>query len=138
MVYALSWFFVASLVALWSLLAWVLHGLAVWTVSNAGTVSGVASEAAAITLPEWLAPWVSPDIAPWVGELLAGLGPWIDGLLQAAPALVGGLTVVTWVVWGLGTALLLLLGAGLHGLIALWRRGGGRAGPGAGSPLAAR
>ena len=47
-------------------------------------------------------------------------------------------TVATWVIWGIGSALLVLLGAGLHLLIALWRRhGGNAAGPGAGSSLAA-
>mgnify|MGYP000146666367 CR=1 FL=1 len=61
-----------------------------------------------------------------------------DSLLQAAPALAGGVTVATWVVWGIGSALLLLLGAGLHLLIALWRRrGGSGSGPSAGSSLAA-
>jgi len=51
-----------------------------------------------------------------------------EGLLQAAPALAGGLTVATWVIWGLGSALLVLLGAGLHLLVAMWRRCGGEPG----------
>ena len=59
-------------------------------------------------------------------------------LLQAAPALAGGLTVTTWVIWGVGSLLLVLLGAGLHLLIALLRRGNANgSGPGAGSSLAA-
>ena len=59
-------------------------------------------------------------------------------LLQAAPALSGGLTVLTWVVWGIGSVLLVLLGAGLHLLIALClRHGSGGAGPNTGSSLAA-
>ena len=70
--------------------------------------------------------------------MLAGLGPVVDGLLQTAPALAGGLTVATWVVWGIGSVLLVLLGAGLHLLIALWRRrGDGGSGPNAGPSLAA-
>ena len=58
-------------------------------------------------------------------------GPTIfSGLrVQAAPALSSGLTVTTWVVWGIGSALLLMLGAGLHLFVAMWRRRGG--GPGA-------
>jgi hypothetical protein len=48
------------------------------------------------------------------------------------------LTVATWVVWGIGSALLLMLGAGMHLLIALWRRrGSGGSGPNAGPSLAA-
>ena len=138
MFYALSWFVVVALLALWSLAAWALHAVAVWTVSNAGALSGAASGVGTIRLPDWLAPWVPPEIAQSVSQLLAGLGPVVDGLLQAAPALAGGLTVATWVVWGIGSVLLVLLGAGLHLLIALWRRrGDGGSGPNAGPSLAA-
>jgi hypothetical protein len=137
MFYALNWFVVASLIALWSLAAWTLHAVVVWTVSNAGALSGAASGASAMAVPDWLAPWVPPEIAQWVSQLLAGLGPVVDGLLQAAPALAGGVTVATWVVWGIGSVLLVLLGAGLHLLIALWRRRGRGSGPRAGSSLAA-
>lgn len=138
MFYALTWFFIASLVALWSLAAWALHAVAVWTVSNAGVLTGAASGASTITLPDWLAPWVPPEVAQWVSQLLAGLGPVVDSLLQAAPALAGGVTVATWVIWGVGSVLLVLLGAGLHLLIALWRRRSSNgSGPGAGTSLAA-
>ena len=54
------------------------------------------------------------------------------------PVLASGLTVMTWVVWAIGSVLLVLLGAALHVAIALWRRrGGGDAGPGRGTSLAA-
>jgi hypothetical protein len=43
-------------------------------------------------------------------------------MLQAVPALAGGLTVAAWVIWALGSLLLVLLGVGLHLLIAMWRR----------------
>jgi hypothetical protein len=137
MFYALSWFVVALLIALWSLAAWAVQAVAVWTVSNAGALSGAASGAGAVALPDWLAPWVPTEIGQWVSQLLASLGAFVDGLLQAAPALAGGLTVVTWVVWGIGSLLLVLLGAGVHLLIALGRRRGGGSGPHGGSSLAA-
>jgi len=138
MFYALSWFVVVALLALWSLAAWALNAVAVWSVSSAGALSGAASGAGATSLPDWLAPWVPPEIAQSVSQMLAGLGPMVDSLLQAAPALAGGVTVATWVVWGIGSALLLMLGAGMHLLIALWRRrGSGGSGPNAGPSLAA-
>jgi hypothetical protein len=138
MFYALSWFFVVAVLASWSLAAWALHAVAVWTISNAGALTGATSGAGSITVPEWLAPWVPPEVAQWASQLMAGLAPFVDGLLQAAPALAGGFTVATWVIWGIGSVLLVLLGAGLHLLIALWRRrGGSGSGPRAGSPLAA-
>jgi len=138
MFYALSWFFVVALLALWSLAAWALHAVAVWTVSNAGALTGVASGAGTITVPDWLAPWVPPEVAQWTSQLMAGFAPLVDGLLQAAPAVAGGLTVATWVIWVIGSVLLVLLGAALHLLIAfLRRRGGGGTGPNTGASLAA-
>ena len=136
MFYALSGFVVFSLLALWSLAAWALHAVAVWTVSNAGALTGVASGASTVSLPGWLAPWVPPEVAQWASQLMAGFAPFVDSLLQTAPALAGGLTVATWVIWGIGSVLLVLMGAGLHLLIALWRRRGGSGpGPRAGSAL---
>jgi hypothetical protein len=133
MFYALSWFVVLGLLALWSLGAWAFHAVAVWAVSNAGTLTGAASGAVSGTegfrLPEWLAAWVPPEIAQAMTSLLSGLAPAVEGLLQAAPSLAGGLSVATWVIWGLGSVLLVLLGAGLHLLIAMWRRHGGGSGP---------
>ena len=137
MFYAISWFFVVVLLALWSLAAWALHAAAVWAVSNAGTLTGAASGAGTITVPDWLAPWVPPEAAQWVSQVMAGVAPFVDSLLQAAPALADGLTVATWVIWGMGSILLVLLGVGLHLLIALWRRRGGNgSGPRGGSSLA--
>jgi len=138
MFYLLSWLAVASLLALWSLAAWALHAVAVWSVSNAGALTGAASGVGSIALPDWLAPWVPAELLQAVKQLMTGLGPLVDSLLQAAPALAGGLNVATWVIWSIGSVLLVLLGAGLHLLIALWRRrGGGGAGPRPGSSMAA-
>ncbi|MBB2486355.1 hypothetical protein H5407_14115 [Mitsuaria sp. WAJ17] len=120
MFYVLGWLLVTSLIALWSLVAWALHAVAEWALSNAAALTGAA--ASARPLPDWLEPWVSTDLAQWLGSLLAEPGPFVEGLLQAAPALASGLTVAAWVLWGLGSAMLLLLGAGLHLCIARWHR----------------
>ena len=135
MFYAVSWLVVTALLALWSLGAWGLHGVAVWAVSSAGALSGAASGAGTVVLPDILAPWVPPALAQALTQLMSGLVPWIDSLLQAAPALAGGLTVLAWAVWGLGAVLLVLMGVAFHVLIALWRRGSGGTGPKAGHPL---
>ncbi len=87
MLYALSWFFVFSLFALWSLAAWAVHAVAVWTVSNAGALTGVASDVEGLRLPEWLVPWVPPEIAQAMTSLLSGFAPVVESLLQTAPAL---------------------------------------------------
>ena len=137
MIYLLSWFLVFSLFACWSLAAWAMHALAVWAVSNAGALTGTVPGAEGLRLPEWLAPWVPPEIAQAMTSLLASLAPAVDTVLQAAPSLAGGLTVVTWVVWGLGSVFILLLGVGLHLLVAMWRRRSGSSQPQAARQLAA-
>jgi hypothetical protein len=138
MFYVLSWLAVASLLALWSLAVWAAHAVGVWTVTNAGALSGAAAGVEGLALPAWLAPWVPPELVQAITQAVAWFGPMLDSLLQAVPALAGGLTVVAWGLWGIGSLLLVLLGAGAHLLIALWRRGGGGgSGPRAGSPLAA-
>lgn len=125
MVYALSWFVIFSLLALWSAAAWAANAVAVFAVSHAGTLTGAAAGVGGFRLPQWLAPWVPPEIMQALSSLLSGLAPVVDGLLQSMPALASGLTLAIWVVWGLGSALLVLLGAGLHLLMAAWRRRGG-------------
>jgi len=137
MSYALSWFVVFGLLALWSLGAWAFHAIAVWAVSNAGVLTGAASGVEGLRLPDWLAPWVPQEIVQAATSLLAGLAPVVEGLLQAAPSLAGGLSVATWVIWGLGSVLLVLLGVGLHLLIAMLRRRGGGSGPQPHPPVAA-
>lgn len=129
MFYALNWFVVFGLLALWSLGAWAFHAVAMWAVSNAGALTGVASGVEGLLLPDWLAPWVPQEIVQAATSLLAGLAPAVEGLLQAAPSLAGGLSVATWAIWGIGSALFVLLGAGLHLLIAMWRRRDGGSSP---------
>jgi hypothetical protein len=122
MFYAFSWFVVFGLWAVWSLGAWMFHAVAVWAVSNAGSLSGAAMGIEGLRLPDWLAAWVPPEIVQLVASLLSGLAPAVEGLFQAVPALAGGLSVATWVVWGLGSVVLILVGVGLHLLIAIGRR----------------
>lgn len=137
MFYALSWFVIAALLALWSLAAWALQAIAVWTALNASARAGSTSGGGDLRLPDGLAPWVPPAIADAVHQIAAALGPTVDMLLRAAPALADGVAVVTWMAWALGCALLVLLGAALHLLIALWRRhGGGESSPSTGRSVA--
>ncbi|MBN8486717.1 MAG: hypothetical protein J0M20_03140 [Burkholderiales bacterium] len=118
MFHALSWSVVGVLLALWSLTMWLLHTVAVWTVSSAGALSGAAGQAGSIDLPAWIpTAWTEPLLA-----LAGGLGALLDGLLQAAPALAGGLSVMAWVLWGLVSLTLLLLGGAMHLLISVWQR----------------
>jgi hypothetical protein len=139
MYYLLSWFVVGSLLALWSLSVWALHAVATWSIANAGAISGAASGVGSIVLPEALAPWVPVELVQAVTQLVASLGPLVDSVLQAVPALAGGLTIVAWGIWAIGGALLVMLGAAGHVLIMMWRRrGSGGSGPGTGPSWVAR
>jgi hypothetical protein len=133
MIYSISWFLVFILLALWSLTAWALHAAAAWVISNAGALKDVASGAASGTeglhLPEWLTSWLPAMVTQALTSLMADLAPAIVSLFQAAPSLAGALTIATWVLWSIGSVLLILLGAGLHVLILVWRRRSGGSGP---------
>ena len=136
MLSGLGWFVAVALLALlaiYSLATWALNAVTVWTVSNAGALSDAASGAVTVQ-----ALWVPLEIAQWVSQMLVSQGPVVDSLLPAASASVGGVAVVAWAVWPTGSALLLMVGAGMHLLIALWRhRSSGDFAPNAGRSLAA-
>ncbi len=130
MIYVLGWFVVLVLLGLWTLSAWGLHTLALWTLSQAEGVSLDGSVFSGLRLPEAVA-------LEAANALLASISPLVGSLLHAVPSLAGVLTLASWVVWGLGFTMLLALGAGLHLLLALWRRRGGGNPPALGPALAA-
>jgi len=122
MFYALSWFGVLSLLTLWTLAAWAFHAITAWTVSNAGVLAGggaLASEG--LRMPGWLAPWVPPELVLALNSMVSAITPTIEALLGWAPALAGGLSVAVWVVWGIGSVFLIVLGLVVSGLIAVLR-----------------
>jgi hypothetical protein len=122
MFYALSWFAVLSLLAMWSLAAWAFHAIATWTVANAGVLAGGSGATEGLRVPDWLAPWIPPELAGALASMVSALMPAIEAVLGWAPALAGGLSVAVWVVWGIGSGLLILLGVVLSGLIVVLGR----------------
>lgn len=122
MVYVLGWLVVFSLLALWSLAAWAFHSVAAWTVANAGALAGGSGVAKGLHMPDWLAPWVPPELALALDSMVSASMPAIEAVLGWAPALAGGLSVAVWLVWGIGSVLLLVLGFLATGLIAVLRR----------------
>ena len=110
MFYALSWSVMFILLALWSLAAWAFHSIAAWTVSNAGVLAESSGAIESLRAPDWLAPWIPPELALAFTSLLSTLSPAIEAALNQAPALAGGLSVAVWAVWGVGSALIVILG----------------------------
>ena len=138
MFYAISWLVVSSLLALWSLAVWAVQSITAWTVSNAGDLAASAGVTRGLPMPEWLAPWVPSELAPVLDSMASALMPGIQAVLGWAPALEGWLSVAVWVVWGIGSVLLIMLGVLATGLIAVLRRGMSAPGTPAGGAAAAR
>lgn len=122
MFHALNWVLVSSLLALWSLAAWAFHAVAAWTISNTGALAGGAAAIEGLRLPDWLAPWLPSELALAFTSTLSAFMPAVEAMLEQAPALAGGLSVAVWVVWAIGSVVLVVLGLVVTGLIAVLRR----------------
>ena len=122
MFYALNWFAVLILLALWSLAAWGFHAIAAWTIANAAGLKGGAGEILSMGVPGWLAPWIPPELALAFTSMLSASTPALEAALNQAPALAGGLSVAVWAVWGIGSAAIVILGLVCSRLITVLRR----------------
>ena len=122
MLYALSWSVTFILLVLWSLAAWAFHSIAAWTVSNAGVLAGGSGAIESLRVPDWLAPWIPPELALAFTSMLSALSPALEAALNQAPALAGVLSVATWTVWGVGIALIVILGLVCSRLITVLSR----------------
>lgn len=134
---ALLWAVAALLATGWSLLVWAAVSLTGWVLGAvpAGSTTGLADAVRQLTLPpvpEVLAPWF--DTGWWtamqtlIADMLAWLGPW----LPSAATLMGWLTPLAWIVWGLGLLTLLSLTGLTHWLL---RRFGSRPTPPGAQPV---
>jgi hypothetical protein len=122
MFYILSWLIVLVLLAFWSLGAWALQAITLWSTANAGTLSGHTKVIEDLQVPAWLTVWLPAEWVSAFKSIAMTTVPWVESALSHAPALGSGLSVAIWVLWGVGAALLLLLGALLHGVVAMLRR----------------
>jgi hypothetical protein len=118
MFYALSWSVVLCLIALWSLAAWAFHSVTAWTVSGAGALAGGSGALEGLGVPDLLAPWIPAETARALTAMSTAVTPAVDTALGLAPALAGWLSAAVWVVWGVGSVLLVVLGLVVSGLVA--------------------
>lgn len=110
------WVVVVVLAAFWTGLAALLAQLTDWL--SAAMASGAAGSAldqiGQWPVPAWLAPWVDPA---WVETMQASVLEWLQWLSAAMPAiggLMGWISPLVWLLWGLGLVVLLCVGGGLH------------------------
>lgn len=115
--HALTWILVVSLLLAWSLAAWVFHAVASWAASRSGDLAGSTESILAVSMPDWLKPWVPEG---WWGAamgMMTDLAPVLDGLLSALPSLSGPLALLVWVAWAVGAFLIVVAGVVASGLL---------------------
>lgn len=122
MLYIANWTLVTLLLGLWSLAAWAFHGVVVWALTTAPSLTGPAGDVSSIPVPAWLMQFLPIGAIQGLIVGLTETWTWLSAFLQAAPSVASGVTAVTWTVWGLGAAVLIALGAGIHIAVALWDR----------------
>lgn len=114
----LIWVVTGFLAMLWTAAAALLAAGVNWlATSSADPAIREAQAMAQWPVPEWLAVWMPPGIIEPLKASITGL---LDSLVSAttwiAPML-GWLSPVIWVIWGLVLALMLVLAGGAHLLV---------------------
>ena len=122
MLVAISWFLVLALAVAYSAAVWLLHSLAVWSMSGVGSLAGVSQQLDPQALPAWLALFVPSELIEVFRATSADILPWVESAISALPSMAHWLTPVAWVLWGVGLLALLVGGALLHALIAMVRK----------------
>lgn len=123
MLYAVMWSMVSLLFIFWSVAAWGVYSAVQWLaglapdkLEAATTAAGDATREAVplLGMPEWMTVNLPQEIVEawlvWAKALLL----WLQSPLLNAPTLIDWLTPAIWIVWGLGTFLLLLIGIAMH------------------------
>lgn len=117
MVLLVGWLLVLLLLALWSGLVMAAQSLLTALLSQADVLGS-----GDWTLPEALTAWLPVPAAEWLIGTVETLTPQLQALAGALPSLAGGVTLLAWLVWGVGALMLLGLGLVGHVAVALWRK----------------
>jgi hypothetical protein len=118
----LIWALFLILALLWTGLAVTSIGVSDWLLSvlnsglNASLSSGSAlsEQVAAVSLPAWLQMWVGPEWLEAVGSMMSPIIGMLSVVLPSTDTLGTLITVLVWVVWGFGAALLLVCALGAN------------------------
>jgi hypothetical protein len=122
MLYIVSWFFVLTLLAIWSACIWIAHSLASWSLTGIGSVVGQTQQMDRLPIPDWIAAWIPPDLAVAFKATSASVLPWVESALNALPSVGSWLSPLAWTVWGVGFVILAVGAALLHALVSVSRR----------------
>ena len=122
MLYIVSWFFVLTLLAIWSACIWIAHSLASWSLTGIGSVVGQTQQMDRLPIPDWITVWIPSELVLAVKATAAGVLPWVESALNALPSVGSWLSPLAWTVWGVGLVILAVGAALLHALISVSRR----------------
>lgn len=122
MLYAISWFLVLALLATWSMGIWLLHGLAVWSLTGVDALASQSQQLDRFSIPAWVGLWVPDDLILAFKVSAAAVLPWLEAALSALPSLAGWLGPLAWTVWGVGLLFLALGAVALHVLSSMTRK----------------
>ena len=114
MLLAIVWFLVLALLAAWSTCIWLLHSIAIWSTTGAGSLVAQSKQIDSLALPNWVGVWVPPELILALKSSVSTVLPFVESALGALPAAAAWLTPLAWIVWGLGALLLMAVGAVAH------------------------
>ena len=118
--HVLAWVLVLIVLGGWSLLCWAGHAILTW----GGWSQGLdwTQSVGQIELPGWMVSVFGLEWVTWLQKLLLDFGPTLHGWVSGLPDVSGWIGGVVWLVWGVGSLVLVFLGMVASGLIAIARR----------------
>ena len=126
MLLALAWFVVLALLAVWSMCVWLLHSIAVWSTTGAGSLVAQSKQIDSLALPNWVGVWVPPELMLALKSSVSTALPFVESAVGALPAATAWLSPLAWIVWGFGALLLIAVGAVIHVAMSMMRKRAGR------------
>ncbi len=113
----LLWSVVGVLMAVWSATVWLGQWLLTALLGGAGQLP-----VKDLALPEAWTRWLPQGVSESITQGIEAAQPWFQTVLDTMPALAGGVTVLAWITWAVGAALLLLAGGASHAALRWWQR----------------
>jgi hypothetical protein len=114
MLIALVWFVVLAALAAWSMCVWLLHSIALWSATGAGSLVARSKQIDGLALPNWVSVWVPPDLMLALKSTVSTVLPFAESAIGTLPAVAAWLSPLAWIVWGFGALLLMAIGALVH------------------------
>lgn len=113
------WIVFGVLALAWTGGAWLAAELTGWlgrTVAT-GQAADLGQAVAQWPIPAWVGAWIDPALIVWLQDGVLWAITAVSGAAPAIGSAIGWLVPVVWLVWALGTALLVVLAGGVHLLI---------------------